>query len=82
MTLPNTQQTQATIDTEQTCYQTLHTAHTLYYNKPFMGHGKLRWIGTFFGFIGFIGCLGFILLLLCSYSALSLSYSALTLLFL
>jgi hypothetical protein len=23
-------------------------------NKPFIWHGKLRWKGTFFGFIGFI----------------------------
>ena len=29
-------------------------------NKPFRGIGKLRWIGTFFGFIGFIGFIDFI----------------------
>ena len=43
------------------------------YNKPFVGHGNLRWIGTFFGFIGFVGFLSFVgFLVVCSYSGLLL----------
>ena len=29
-------------------------------NKPFAGHGMLRWKAKFFGFIGFIGFIGFV----------------------